>query len=102
MAFKRFKKLNIEMTCCENKFWDYINNNLFANLFLVLIIYQLLALFLFVFLPLLAIDLMIHSNYLFHFSPNWQMLSAVNLLCYCVCAFLILKEVYDQPKTELR
>lgn len=34
MAFKRLKKLNIEMTCYENKFWDYINN----NLFLVLII----------------------------------------------------------------
>ena len=34
MAFKRFKKLNIEMSYCENKFWDYINN----NLFLVLII----------------------------------------------------------------
>ena len=58
--------------------------------------------YIFIYLPLLAIDLMIYSNYLFHFPPNWQMLSAMNMLCYSVCAFQILKEVYNQPKTEIQ
>lgn len=58
--------------------------------------------YIFLYLPLLAIDLMIYSNYLFRFPPNWQMLSAVNLLCYSVCAFLILKEVHNQLKTEIQ
>lgn len=42
---------------------------------------------------LLIIDMMIYSNYLFKYEPNWQVLAATNTLCFSLTVAVVLMDV---------
>lgn len=46
-----------------------------------------------VFITIELLDMAIYGNYLFHLSPNWQMISIVNILCYVISIFIVMDSI---------